>query len=295
MSARGLGRGFESLIPTSDIDAAFDPTASEDKKVSKLTELKISVIIPDDDQPRRDFKPEQLEALANSIAEHGVLQPIVVTKEGSKYKIVAGERRWRASQIAGRDTIPAIIRTLDAQKRIEISLIENVQRENLNAIETATAYAKLKEQFNMSSAEVAKRIGKSESSVINTMRLLGLPDKAKHLMVEHGLSEGQMRPLIMATPEQIDAVLPRIIEENWSARKVEQYMVEQKAKAKAIKAANEDAVKRADSPSELKAASLSDHLGIKVKVRTNTRGSGDIVLKFKNEKEFEKLCSILTA
>ena len=225
MSARGLGRGFESLIPT-DFNEAFDPTASEDKKSSKLVEIKLTDIEPDKDQPRRNFKPEQLEALANSIAEHGVLQPIVVTKDGAKYRIVAGERRWRASQIAGIEKIPAIVRTLDAHNRLELSLIENVQRENLNAIETATAYMKLKEQFNMSSADVAKRIGKSESSVINTMRLLSLPDKAKHMMVEHGLSEGQMRPLIMATPEQIEAVLPNIIEENWSARKVEQYMVE---------------------------------------------------------------------
>ena len=100
------------------------------------------------------------------------MQPIVVTKEGDKYKIVAGERRWRASKIAGLEKIPAIIRTLDAQKRLELSLIENVQREDLNAIETATAYAKLKTQFNLSSAEVAKRVGKSEPAVINTMRLL---------------------------------------------------------------------------------------------------------------------------
>lgn len=293
MSARGLGRGFESLIPT-DFNEAFDPTASEDKKSSKLVEIKLTDIEPDKDQPRRNFKPEQLEALANSISEHGVLQPIVVTKDGAKYRIVAGERRWRASQIAGIEKIPAIVRTLDAQNRLELSLIENVQRENLNAIETATAYMKLKEQFNMSSADVAKRIGKSESSVINTMRLLSLPDKAKHMMVEHGLSEGQMRPLIMATPEQIEAVLPKIIEENWSARKVEQYMVEQKAKKKAALAAEEDAKKRI-TPSDERAESLSNRLGVKVKVRTTARGSGDIVLRFKNEKEFEKLCSILTA
>lgn len=294
MSARGLGRGFDALIPT-EFNEAFDPTASEDKKSSKLVELKIGDIVPDEGQPRRNFKTEQLEALAASIKEHGVLQPIVVTKDGAKYRIVAGERRWRASQLAGLDKIPAIVRTLDAQNRLELSLIENVQRENLNAIETATAYMKLKEQFNMSSADVAKRIGKSESSVINTMRLLSLPDKAKHLMVEHGLSEGQMRPLIMATPEQIDEVLPKIIEENWSARKVEQYMVEQKAKKKAALAAEEGRAKRIASPSDQRAASLSERLGVKVKVHTTTRGSGDIVLKFKNEKEFEKLCSILTA
>ncbi len=288
----GLGRGFEALIPTDTVDSIFDPTAGEDKKESKLRDIKIDDIFPDEDQPRRDFKQEQLDALADSIREHGVLQPIVVTKEGDKYKIVAGERRWRASKIAGLEKIPAIVRTLDAQKRLEISLIENVQREDLNAIETATAYAKLKTQFNLSSAEVAKRVGKSEPAVINTMRLLTLPDEAKHAMVEHKLSEGQMRPLITATPEQIAAVLPRIIDENWSARKVEQYMVELKAREKAKKGAQP----RPETASgEARAKNISEHLGVKVKVHTSVRGSGDIVLKFKNEKEIERLCSILTA
>ena len=292
MSARGLGSGFEALIPTDNIDSTFDPTADEDAKDSKLREIKVSEIEPDPDQPRRDFKPEQLKALANSIKEHGVLQPIVVTKDGNKYRIVAGERRWRASKIAELEKIPAIVRTLDAQNRLELSLIENVQREDLNAIETATAYAKLKTQFNMTSEEVAHRVGKSETAVINTMRLLSLPDEAKHAMVEHELSEGQMRPLITATPEQIKAVLPKIINESWSARKVEQYMVELKARDKAAKNARESL---SSSESESRAAKLSKKLGVSVKVRTSARGSGDIVLKFKNEKEFEKLCSILTA
>ena len=292
MSARGLGRGFEALIPTENIDATFDPTADEDARDSKLRDIKISDIEPDPDQPRREFKEEQLQSLANSIKEHGVVSPIVVTKEGNKYRIVAGERRWRASKIAGLDKIPAIVRTLDAQNRLELSLIENVQREDLNAIETATAYAKLKNQFNMSAEQVAKRVGKSESAVINTMRLLSLPDNAKSAMIEHKLSEGQMRPLITATPEQINAVLPKIIDENWSARKVEQYMVDVKARAKAAKMAKEHPV---SAESESRAANLSKKLGVKVKVRTNARGAGDIVLKFKDEKEFEKLCSILTA
>lgn len=285
----GLGRGFEALIPTDMVEAPFDPTAGEDKKESKLRDLKIDDIVPDEDQPRRNFKQDQLEALADSIREHGVLMPIVVTKEGDKYKIVAGERRWRASKIAGLEKMPAIIRTLDAQNRLELSLIENVQREDLNAIEIATAYAKLKTQFNLSSADVAKRVGKSEPAVINTMRLLTLPDEAKHAMVEHKLSEGQMRPLITATPDQIKAVLPRIINEGWSARKVEQYMVELKKAKKAAEPRPETA------SGEARAKAISEHLGMKVKVHTSVRGSGDIVLKFKNEKEFERLCSILTA
>ena len=292
MSARGLGRGFEALIPTDNIDSTFDPTAVEDAKDSKLREIKVSDIEPDPNQPRREFKPEQLKTLANSIKVHGVLQPIVVTKDGDKYRIVAGERRWRASKIAEIEKIPAIVRTLDAQNRLELSLIENVQREDLNAIETATAYAKLKNQFNMTAEEVAHRVGKSETAVINTMRLLSLPEDAKHAMVEHGLSEGQMRPLITATPEQIKAVLPRIINESWSARKVEQYMVELKTRDRAAKDAKESL---ASSESESRAASLSKKLGVSVKVRASARGSGGSVLKFKNEKEFEKLCSILTA
>ena len=169
-----LGRGFSDLIPT-NLDDIFDPTAKEDSKLSRLNEIKIDDIIPDENQPRRNFSEEQLLALSKSIKEHGVLQPIVVTKEGSKYKIVAGERRWRASKLAGLDKMPAIIRTVDAQKRLEISLIENVQREDLNAIETATAYAKLRDQFNLTNEQVAERVGKSTSAVINTMRLLSLP------------------------------------------------------------------------------------------------------------------------
>lgn len=287
MSARGLGRGFDALIPTELVDDEFDPTALEDTQVSKLVELKITDVVPDEEQPRRDFKAEQLEALASSIREHGVLQPIVVVKVGNKYKIVAGERRWRASQLAAKDKIPAIVRSLDDQNRLELSLIENVQREDLNAIETATAYAKLKNQFNLNSTEIAKRVGKSESAIINTMRLLSLPESAKKAMVEKGLSEGQMRPLITAAPEIVEKILPKIVAEDWSARKVEQYMVAIKASAK------KQAPTKIDKY-EQKAKEIGDKIGMKAKIRMSSRGTGDVMVKFKDEKEFEKICSILT-
>ena len=288
MSTKGLGRGFASLIPTELVDDEFDPTAEVDEKISRLEDLKIEEIEPDPEQPRREFKEDQLEALAISIKEHGVLQPIVVTKHGNKYRIVAGERRWRAAQRAELKKMPAIVRSLSDQNRLEVSLIENVQREDLNAIETATAYAKLKNQFNLTTAEVAKRVGKSESAVINTMRLLGLPDEAKHAMVEHNLKEGQLRPLITASPEIIEKVLPRIITEDWSARKVEQYMVNMKTSLR--KRQLEDASTQDDL-----AKLLESKLGMKVKIRTSTRGNGDIVIKFKNQKELDKLCTILKA
>ena len=230
---KGLGRGFESLIPTELIDDEFDPTASEDKKESKLKELKIDEIVRDEEQPRRDFDQEALEALAASIKEHGVLQPIVVTREDGKYKIVAGERRWRASKIASLTKIPAIIRTLDSQNRLELSIIENAQREDLNAIELATAYAKLKSQFNLSDEDIAAKVGKSESTIQNTMRLLSLPDEVKKTMVKEKLTEGVMRPLVSRDEATIKKILPKIIEEGWTARKVERYFAEHKKRSSA--------------------------------------------------------------
>lgn len=290
-AARGLGRGLDKLIPTDTVEDFFDPTAEEDEKVSKLRDIAVDEIIPDPDQPRREFDEKQLEALARSIKENGVVQPIVVVKEGEKYKIVAGERRWRASRMANLDKIPAIVRTLDAQKRLEISLIENVQREDLNPIEIATVYAKFRSQFNLSNAEIAKRVGKSESAIINTTRLLNLPDSAKHAMVEHKLSEGQMRPLVTLDEAQIEKILPKIIDEGWSARKVEQYKVNLNNRAKAEKAGAEREKQETDTYAE----SIGDRLGVKVAIKTSARGTGEIVLKFKNKEELEKLCSMLTA
>ena len=226
-----LGRGFESLIPTDLVDEEFDLTANEDKSSSELKQIKLTDIIRDEEQPRRDFSEEAIEALAASIKEHGVLQPIVVTKEDGKFKIVAGERRWRASKIAGLDTIPAIVRTLDSQNRLELSIIENAQREDLNAIELATAYAKLKNQFNLTAEEIGVKVGKSEQSVNNTMRLLTLPEKVKKTMVKEHLTEGVMRPLVSRDEKTINKVLPKIIEEGWTARKVERYFAMNKPKS----------------------------------------------------------------
>ena len=295
---RGLGRGFSSLIPTESFDMQYDPTAKEDSKSSSLEELKLEDIQPDPDQPRRQFDEKELQSLADSIQAMGVIQPIVVIKNGRKYQIVAGERRWRAAKMAGLEKIPAVVRTMTAQNRLEASLIENVQREDLNAIETATAYAKLREQFNMSITEMAKRIGKSTAAVSNTMRLLSLPDEAKRAMIDYKLKEGQMRPLISATPEEIKEVLPYIINEGWSARKVEQYMVTVRERAKKTaegKDADDTDSDEIRIESEKRAEKISARLGVKVRVHTSSRGTGRITLNFKDEREFERLCTILTS
>ena len=278
---KGLGRSFESLIPTELIDEEFDPTAIEDKKESKLKELKIDDIIRDEEQPRREFDKEALEALAASIKEHGVLQPIVVTKEDGKYKIVAGERRWRASKIAGLDKIPAIIRTLDSQNRLELSIIENAQREDLNAIELATAYAKLSNQFNLSPEDIAAKVGKSEQTINNTLRLLTLPDDIKKIMVKEKLTEGVMRPLVSRDEDTIRKIVPKIVTEGWTARKVERYFAVNKKKSSAT------AIKRAEYIKAENALSAKYNTPVKITGRALT-------FKCKNDSDLKALIEKLS-
>lgn len=278
---KGLGRGFESLIPTELVDDEFDPTILEDKKESKLEELDISEVIRDEEQPRKEFSEEAIAALSASIKEHGVLQPIVVTREDGKYKIVAGERRWRASKMAGLKKIPAIIRTLDSQNRLELSIIENAQREDLNAIELATAYAKLKSQFNMTTAEIAAKVGKSEASIQGTMRLLNLPEDAKKIMVKEKLSEGVMRPLANADKEMIAKVLPKIVNDGWTARRVERYVSDNKKKSSTALVKRDNYHKEEDT--------LSNKYGMLVKVVGRS-----LTFKCKNDEELKDLIKKLS-
>lgn len=274
--ARGLGRGFSSLIPTDLVEEGFDPTAETDAKVSKLIEVDIDKITRDEEQPRKTFSEEALAELASSIKEHGILQPLVVIEEDGKYVIVAGERRWRAAKMVGLSKIPVIVRTIDMQNRLELSIIENAQREDLNPIELATAYAKLKTQFNLSVKEIAERVGKSESAVMNTMRLLNLPEMAKKAMVEHGLSEGVMRPLITADAETVEKAVPLIVTEGWSARRVEQYIAANRKKSSAT-AMKTNAQMKAE-------VALSEKYGARVRV-----ASRSVTFSCKDEEELKKL------
>lgn len=275
-NSKGLGRGFESLIPTALVEEEFDPTREEDENVSKLVEIEITKIARDEEQPRKNFSKASLEELSASIKEHGILQPIVVMKNGDKYQIVAGERRWRAAQLAGLTKMPAIIRTLNAQNKLELSIIENAQREDLNPIELATAYAKLKTQFNLTNDQIAERVGKSSASVVNTIRLLRLPEEAKKAMQEHNLMEGPMRPLISADKEMVLEVLPKIVDEGWSARRVERYIADKKSKSSA------KAVKKSSYTQE--EARLCEKYGVEVRVRGRS-----VTFGAKNEKELRKL------
>lgn len=283
VTKKGLGRGFASLIPTDLVDEEFDPTSLEDGKLSELLNLPLDKISVDPDQPRKEFNPEALDSLARSIKSNGVLQPIVVVRAEDGYQIVAGERRYRAAKLASLNKIPAIVRTLDAQNRLELSVIENAQREDLNAIELATAYAKLQTQFNLSPKEIGERIGKSESSVRNTLRLLELPDSAKKAMVEHNLPEAVMRPLIPLSESEISELLVRIINEDWTVKRIDDYL-----KAKKAKKPTSAAAVKASLNYDREQAFIKKFAAKKVKITSKS-----ITITFKNNKELEKLLNKL--
>lgn len=292
MAKKGLGRGFSSLIPTELLDESFDPTAAQDEQMSELRHIKLSEITPDPDQPRRSFDEGALEEMAASVREHGVLQPIVVTPHKNGYQIVAGERRFRASQRAGLDKIPALVRTLSNQHKLELSLIENLQRRDLNVLETATAYLKLRDQFNLSLEEIGKRVGgKSISAVSNTLRLLRLPESVRMALAEGKLREGQARPLVNLDEKIIEEVLPQILKEEWSARKIEQFIVDLKKGAKQSTAAPAKKVVTISHEKEIKR--LEKRLNTAIDIRTNAKGAGKIVIAFKSEEELTRIQKIL--
>ena len=293
MAKKGLGRGFSSLIPTEMIvDEKIDSELGLEYDESQLKELKISDISPDPEQPRRHFNKEKLEELANSIRIHGVLQPIVVVRKNSKFLIVAGERRYRASKLAGLERVPAVVRELSDQNRLELSLIENIQRDNLNVLEMAEAYSKLREQFNLTAKEIGERVGgRSESAVLNTLRLLRLPQLVKDYIISGELKEGQARPLLKIDEETIKKILPKIIEENWSSRKIEQFLVNYK---KQIEESKKFEPKKMNNPFEKTVKHISKKLSADVDIKTSARGSGKIVIKFKSEEELKRLEEILS-
>lgn len=293
-SKRGLGRSFDSLIPTDLLDESFDPTASQDDQVSELRQIKISEISADPDQPRRHFDEVALAELTASIEVHGVLQPIVVTPKKGGYQIVAGERRFRAAKRAGLLKIPALVRTLNDQHKLELSLIENIQRRDLNVMETATAYLKLRDQFNMTLDAIGQRVGgKSVSAISNTLRLLRLPESVRVALAEGKLREGQARPLINLDDAIIEEILPQILKEEWSARKIEQFIVQLK-KASATSGETVVAAPIAAQPHEADTQRLMKRLATDVLVKTNAKGAGQIVIKFKDDSDFARIQKLLS-
>ncbi|PID33372.1 chromosome partitioning protein ParB [Candidatus Saccharibacteria bacterium] len=287
---KGLGRGFDSLIPTNLIDETFDPTAKQDDKLSKLQDIPIGQIAPDPDQPRKHFDESSLEELAASVKKHGLVLPIVVSPHDGKFVIVAGERRYRAAKMVGLDKVPCIVRSLSGQHRLELSLIENLHRQDLNAIERATAYLKLRDQFNMTLEEIGARVdGKSASAVSNTLRLLNLPKFVQEALFESKITEGQARPLIGLPEKVVKQLMERIVKDGWSVRRIEQAVALWKQSDKL----SDNSKQPAEQPHTEMAKKLTDRFKTDIKIRTNTRGAGQIVIKFKDQADFERISQLL--
>lgn len=223
MNRQRLGKGLEALIPKDETAGVKD----------NINEIPVEKIKPNPLQPRNEFKIEKLEELADTIRTYGVIQPIIVQKRKDDFILVAGERRFRAAKIAGLETIPALIKDYDKNQLMEITLVENLQREDLNPIEEAAAYKRLVEEFSLSQEEIGRKLGKSRSAIANALRLLSLCDEVKNYLVQGELSAGQARPLLALEndEEQINYAV-KIIKNNMSARQVEDLIKEYKKKNK---------------------------------------------------------------
>ncbi len=286
MSAKqtGLGKGFAALMPdTFDTALLLDSTES----VHNLT---ITQVIPNPTQPRQQFDEVLLAGLAESIRQHGVLQPIVVTPgNGKEYIIVAGERRWRASKLAGLQKIPALIRTLEELAQLEIALIENVQRVDLSPIEQARSVERLHQQFNMTYEAIAVRLGKAPSTVNNIVRLLQLPEEAFAALEAGVISEGHARAILALKdlPEQQKILLTNIIDQGWSVRQAERFVTSVKGGTRDKKTVQ--AHVDTETPETRK---LSDSLGVPVRIKRTAKG-GRLELGFTTDEELKALLKTL--
>lgn len=280
---KGLGKGLGALLNTEEaVDSTLDQSF----------ELKISQIEPNKSQPRTEFDPEKLEVLADSIKKYGVLQPIVVKKlENGFYKIIAGERRWRASKLAGLKKIPVVIRDYDDQETMEIALIENLQREDLNPFEEARGYRELMDLFGMTQEQVAQKVGKSRSAVANSIRLLSLCDEIKDLVLKKELTVGHVRALLGTDDEGVQLMVARkIVADGLNVRQTE-VLIKSLLQPKKEKKKNpvDEELRRYLTTLEKK---LSNSLGTKVTIQ-NKKNRGKIEIEYYNNDDFERIMNII--
>ncbi len=291
MSNIGLGKGLSALFAeTEDRYEEVFGNENDDKKVKEgVVELSLSDVFPNPHQPRKTFDQTALSELADSIQKHGIIQPIVVNKSGNKYMIIAGERRYRASKLAGKETIPAVIKEYTDRQIKEISLIENLQREDLNPIEAANAMKLLMDEFNLTQEELSDRIGKSRSAVANTLRLLNLSKEVIGLISENKLSAGHARALLSLPQAEQELVAKKIISDGMSVREVEKtvhdYFNPPEEKSKKPKM---------EISAELKEmiTRMQRAFGTKVSVIGNDN-KGRIYLDYYQRDDLDRICDIL--
>lgn len=277
MVKKGLGRGLEALIPNANV------------QTQEVQELRINDIEPNAEQPRRYFDEEGLKNLSDSIKNHGVVQPIIVTRENSRYKIIAGERRWRAARLAGMKTIPAIVKEYAGKKALEIALIENLQRQDLNAIEEAEAFQRLAEDYQLTQDEIAISVGKSRPAVTNSLRLLTLDQRVKEMIITEKLSGGHARVLVGIDNHDVQyQIAEEFVKKNLSVREAESY-IKKLRNTKTTKGQKNNKI-------ELIGKEISDKLkgifGTKVQLMAK-RNKGKIVIDYYNNQELERILDLI--
>lgn len=296
MAARGLGKGLDSLIP----NALGETKTKKETTVKSKTEttegkepqtlVKITKVEPNREQPRKNFDEDALQELADSIKQFGLLQPILVQNRKDYYEIIAGERRWRAAKLAGLKEVPVIIRNYTEQEIVEISLIENIQREDLNPIEEAQAYKRLLTEFHLKQDEVAERVSKSRAAVTNSIRLLKLNEEVQRMVVDEMISTGHARALLaVENPEEQYNLAQRIFDEKLSVRDVEKLVknLHKPAKSKKVDDKTMQVIYQ-DIEEKLK-----QKLGRKVIVTSKGEGSGKIEIEFYNHEDLDRLLDVL--
>lgn len=287
---RAMGRGLGAILSAESkatVNSATDEGA--DKFVGNIVEVALEDIYANASQPRTYFDEKALEDLAQSIKNLGIIQPITLRKEGDKFEIISGERRFRASKIAGLETVPAYIRLVNDQELLEMALVENIQREDLDAIEIALTYQRLLEEIGMTQENLSQRIGKERSTITNSIRLLRLNPTMQNAIRSGEISAGHGRAILsIENAESQDEFFVKILANKWSVRQTEEEankLKETVPAAKKVKAAIPNHFKKAEK-------NLADILAVKVEIKSNANGKkGKIVLDFKNEEELENILS----
>ena len=295
VKSKGLGRGLDTLIPEKKSiksSQKSETSKSAEKQEPQNGELmmKINMVEPNRDQPRKNFEEDALLELADSIKQMGVLQPLLVRKRNDYYEIIAGERRWRAAKIAGIKEVQVIIKDYTEQEIVEIGLIENIQRENLNPIEEAMAYKKLLEEFHLKQDEVAERVSKSRTAVTNSMRLLKLNEKVQQMIIDDMITTGHARALLAIDDQEQQYILAnKIFDEKLSVRETEKLIKDIKnPKKPKIKKPVENAFLYDDLANKMK-----EVMGTKVNISTKGNGKGKIEIEYYSDKELERMFDMI--
>lgn len=291
--SRGLGKGLDSLIPVGSSEGktkiGINSAPAVEEKPDKM--VKITMVEPNRDQPRHKFDEAALNELADSIKQYGIISPIIVQDRKDHYEIIAGERRWRAAKIAGLKEIPVIIKNFTEQEIVEISLIENIQRENLNPIEEALAYKRLLTEFNLKQEEVAERVSKSRTAVTNSMRLLKLADEVQQMIIDEKITTGHARALITIedTEKQIE-IAKKVVDEKLSVRDIEKLVKDLNKSKKEKKAAKQ--IKNEFIYQDIE-EKLKQSFGTKVSVTAKEDGSGKIEIDFYSSDDLDRILDLL--